>query len=77
MTNDQIPITREKDNNQFTNNQTDDQDKRARRFIRRLPLFWSLVIIFFFGYCDLGIGYYLFRRFEFPGIAYTAFSSRL
>jgi len=60
MTNDQIPMTNEEDNDQLTNNQLNRGKGRTDRLYRFL--FWLLVIVRLSGYWNLVItlfiGYY-------------------
>jgi hypothetical protein len=60
MTNDQIPMTNEKENDQFANNQLNRGKGRTDRLYRFL--FWLLVIVRLSGYWNLVIGHYLLHR---------------
>ena len=58
MTNNQIPITNENDNDQFTNNQLNE----AKGGLPVSFLSWLLVIVCFSGHWDLVIGHYPLRK---------------
>jgi hypothetical protein len=60
MTNNQIPMTNEEDNDQLTNNQLNRGKGRTDRLYRFL--FWLLVIVRLSGHWNLVIGHYLLQK---------------